>query len=62
MEICYGQKKFIELINWVEESGGIINKFELKYITKDNRFIIAKDDIEVNLKNKIFIYINYKKN
>lgn len=40
--------KFYELINWMSgEERGLINKFDIGFITKDNRYIIAKDDIEV---------------
>ncbi len=42
------KKKFYDLINWMSgEERGLINKLDIGFITKDNRFIIAKDDIEV---------------
>jgi len=50
------KNKFHDLINWMSgEERGLINKFDIGFISKDNRFITAKENIEV------FIYkLNYK--
>jgi len=59
--------KFYQLINWMSgEEKGLINKFDIGFITKDNRYIIANEDIEVLIIFKFsyfflffFLYLYY---
>lgn len=40
--------KFFDLLNWIkQEEKGIVNYFNIEYITIDNRYITASEDIEV---------------
>ncbi len=51
MDIWYEEKlKFFSLINWMSgHEKGLINKFDIAFISKNNRYITAKEDIEVKI-------------
>ena len=41
------KEKFQQLLNWVTEKSGIVNKFNIQYISFDNRYVNANELIEV---------------
>ena len=38
--------KLERLKNWAVEHGSVLGNFEVKYLTPDNRFVVATDDIK----------------
>lgn len=44
-------EKYTNLLNWALSHNAYQNKIEIRYITKDNRYVVAVEDIMVSFYN-----------